>query len=73
MLCSKTGYSWLLPEEGQGMFCLLFRKHNVANTKNKSKKFNLEPAVRFKKRAAEEHANSQQHSAPITAELLSVE
>lgn len=69
--CSKKGYNWLLHEEGQGMFCLLSRKHNVANTKNKSKKFNMEPAVRFKKKAVEEHANSQQHSAAITAELLS--
>lgn len=48
--CSKTGYNWLLYEEGPGMFCLLCRKHNVANTKNKSKKFNMEPAVRFKKK-----------------------
>ena len=69
--CSKTGYNWLLYEEGQGMFCLLCRKHNVVNTKNKSKKFNMEPAVRFKKKAVEEHANSQQHSAAITTELLS--
>ena len=68
--CSKTGYNWLLYEEGQGMFCLLCRKHNVVNTKNKSKKFNMEPAVRFKKKAVEEHANSQQHSAAITAYIL---
>lgn len=52
------------------MFCLLCRKHNVANTKGKSKKFNMEPAVRFKKKAVEEHSNSQQHSAALTAELL---
>ena len=31
----------------------------------------MEPAVCFKKKAVEEHANSQQHSAAITAELLS--
>ena len=30
---------------------------NVANTNNKSKKFHMEPAVRFKKKAEEEHAN----------------
>ena len=52
------------------MFCLLCRKHNVANTKNKTKKFNLEPAVRFKKKAVEENAKSHQHSAAISAELL---
>ena len=39
--------------------------------KNKSKKFNLEPAVRFKKKAVQENAKSNQHSAAISAELLS--
>lgn len=71
MFCSRTGYNWLLYEEGQGMLCLLCRKHNINNTENKSKKFNMEPAVWFKKKAVEEHANSQQHSAAINAELLS--
>ena len=69
--CSKTGYNWLLYEEGQEMFCLFCRKHNVVKAKNQSKKFKMEPAVRFKKKAVEEHANSQQHSAAFTAELLS--
>ena len=53
------------------MFCLFCRKHNVVKAKNQSKKFKMEPAVRFKKKAVEEHANSQQHSAAFTAELLS--
>lgn len=69
--CSKTGFNWLIYEEGRGMFCYLCRKHNVANTKNKSKKFNVEAAVRFKKKAVEDHANSQQHKDAIAAELLS--
>ena len=38
---------------------------------NETKKYNLEPAVRFKRKAVEDHANSQQHAAAITAELLS--
>jgi len=45
MFCSRTGYNWLLYEEGQGMLRLLCRKHNINNTENKSKKFNMEPAV----------------------------
>ena len=69
--CSKTGYNWLLYEEGQRIFCLLCKKHIIANTKIKSKKFNIEPAVRFKKKALEECTNLQQHSAAITAEPLS--
>ena len=53
------------------MFCLLCRKHDTSNNQNKSKKHNVEPAVRFKQKAVEDHANSQQHTAAITAELLS--
>ena len=51
------------------MFCLC-KRHNIANTKNKSKKFNVKPAVRFKKKAVEDHTNCQ-HKDAMTAELLS--
>ena len=53
------------------MFCLLCRKHDATNLQNKSKKFNTEPAVRFKRKSVEEHSTSQQHKAAVTAELLS--
>ena len=53
------------------MFCLFCRKHGTSNNQNKTKKYNLEPAVRFKRKAVEDHANSHQHAAAITAELLS--
>lgn len=53
------------------MFCLLCRKHDVTNLQNKSKKFNTEPAVRFKRKSVEEHSASQQHKAAVSAELLS--
>ena len=69
--CEKTGFNWLVYEEGSGMFCLLCRKHDVANLQNKSKKFNSEPAVRFKRKSVEEHSTSQQHKAAVNAELLS--
>ena len=68
---SNTGVNWLIYKEGKGMFCLLCRKHDTSNNQNKSKKHNVEPAVRFKQKAVEDHANSQQHTAAITAELLS--
>ena len=68
---SNTGVNWLICKEGQGMFCLLCRKHDTSNNQNKSKKYNVEPAVIFKRKAVEDHANSQQHTAAITAELLS--
>ena len=69
--CEKTGLNWLVYVEGRGMFCLLCRKHDVTNLQNKSKKFNTEPAVRFKRKSVEEHSTSQQHKAAVSAELLS--
>lgn len=44
--CNKTGYHWLLFQEGEGMFCILCRQHDTVNPQNKSKKFNSEPSVR---------------------------
>lgn len=53
------------------MFCLLCRKHDATNLQNKSKKFNTEPAARFKCKSIEEHLTSQQQKAAISAEHLS--
>ena len=58
--CQKTGYLWLLYEEGAGMFCMLCKKHNAVNLQKKSKKFNTDSSVRFKRTAIIEHGNSQQ-------------
>lgn len=68
---SSTGVNWLIYEERQGMFCLLCRRHGTSNYQNKSKKYSLEPAIRFKRKAVDNHANSQQHAAAVTAELVS--
>ena len=67
---SSTGVNWLIYEEGQGMFCLLWRKQGTSNYQNKSKKYSLEPAVRFKRKAVDDHENSQQHAAAVVAELV---
>lgn len=67
----STGVNWLIYQERKGMFCLLCRKHGTTNYQNKSKKYSLDPAVRFKRKAVEDHANSQQPAAAVTAELLS--
>ena len=63
--CEKTGLNWLVYVEGRGMFCLLCRKHDATNLQNTSKKFNTEPAVRFKRKSIEEHSTSQQHKAAV--------
>ena len=68
--CEKTGYHWLIYEEGHGMYCFICRKHNMENARNKCKKFNLEPGVRFERKAVEDHASSQQHKASVMAELI---
>ena len=59
--CEKTGLNWLVYVEGRGMFCLLCRKHDATNLQNKSKKFNTEPAVRFKRKSVEEHIYFSRH------------
>ena len=69
--CDKTGYHWLVYEEGKGMFCILCRKHDTANPQNKTKKFNMDVSVRYKRKTVEEHARSAQHMASIETELLS--
>ena len=61
--------NWLIYQEGRGMFCLLCRRHSTSDNQNNSK-YNLEPAIRFKWKVVEDHANSQQHAAAITAKLL---
>lgn len=68
--CEKTGYFWLLYEEGVGMFCLLCKKHNKINLQNKSSKSNIEASVRFKRNAVLEHGNSQQHKSAVEAEMI---
>ncbi len=35
--CEKTGYNWLIYEEGHGMFCAICQKHNSENARNKCK------------------------------------
>ena len=53
------------------MFCIICRKHDTINPQNKSKKFNTEPSVRFKRKTVEEPASHQQHLAAVEAELPS--
>ncbi|KAJ8048373.1 hypothetical protein HOLleu_00656 [Holothuria leucospilota] len=69
--CETTGIWWLVYQENVGMFCLLCRKHNTANLHNKAVEYNQKPAVRFRKRAVQEHAASAKHKAARQAELTS--
>ena len=69
--CDKTGYHWLLYQEGKGMFCIHCRKHDSVNPQNKSRKFNREASIRYKRKTVEEHACTAQHLASVETELLS--
>jgi len=50
---------------------MICRTHDTLNPQNKSKKFNSEPSIRYKRKTVEEHSSHQQHVAAIEAELLS--
>ena len=67
---SQTRLWWLSYVEGKGMFCLLRRKHNLSNKFNKSKTFNIEPSVRYRKLTLLEHVSTQQHRNAVAAEHL---
>ena len=53
------------------MYCILCRKHNAVNPQNKTKKFNADASVRYKRKTIEEHSSSAQHVAALEAELMS--
>ena len=48
-----------------------FGKNNAVNPQNKTKKFNVDASVRYKRKSVEEHAYSAQHVAALEAELMS--
>ena len=66
-----TGIWWLVYQENTGMFCLLCRKHNGTNQQNKAVEYNQKAAVRFRKRAVQEHVESTKHKAAKQTELRS--
>jgi len=66
----STGWNWCVYVEGQGMHCVLCRKHKVQNKQNKSKTFVEEPSCRVRKATLKDHANSQQHKDAVEAEHL---
>ena len=50
-----------LPRRGQGMFCIICKKHGVVNQQNKTDKFTAAPSDRFKSDAIETHKKSGRH------------
>ena len=70
VFCEKTGLPWLVFVEGEGMYCLICKKHKLSNQQNKSDIFNEKPSIRYKTTAINEHAQTQKHSAAISCEMI---
>ena len=60
----------LITEMGEGLFCLLCKKHDTSNPQNKSKVFNKEPCKRFRPEEFEDHCRTSQHMNAVSAEML---
>ena len=66
----ETGIWWLVFQANEGMFCLLCKKHDTHNAKNKTKYFNEILAIRFKPETIRVRADSPQHKLAIQLEML---
>lgn len=56
--------------EGEGLYCLLCKKHDKCNPQNKSKIFNKVLCRRFRPEALADHLQTTQHKNAITTEML---
>ena len=56
--------------EGEGLFCLLCKKHGTSNPQNKLKVFNKEPCKRFRLGEFEDQCRTSQHMNAVSAEML---
>ena len=71
MYCERTGVWWAVYVEGEGMYCLLCRKHLSKAVRNKSDIFSVHPSTRFKWGTLDSHRKSDKHISSISNELLS--
>ena len=67
----KKNTWWLCFTEGEGMYCLICKKHDTKNLQNKSEKFTECASDRYKLDAVNTHMKSDRHNAAIQAELIS--
>ena len=61
---------WPVYVEGEGLFCLLCKRHDMSNPQNKSKVFNKEPCKRFRPEEFEDHCRTSQQMNTVSAEML---
>ena len=68
--CVKTEMWRPVYVEGEGLFCLLCKKHDTSNPQNKLKVFNKEPCKRFRLGEFEDQCRTSQHMNAVSAEML---
>ena len=61
---------WLSYVEGEGMFCIACKKHNIKHPQNKHEVFTAAPGIRFKQNAITTHSKRSLHSAVLERETL---
>ncbi len=61
---------WLTYIEGEGMYCLVCKKHRCKSLQNKSDKFSEQPGVRFRTDSVDSHQKFASHIAAIQSDLL---
>ena len=61
---------WLVYVEGEGMYCLVCKKHMMKHPQNKREVFSGTPSVRFKNDAITTHRTSKLHEAAIENEFM---
>lgn len=61
---------WLCFVEGEGMLCLLCKKHAVKTMQNKESAFTQTPSLRLKYDAIKIHRDSDRHRKAVSQELL---
>ena len=61
---------WLCYQEGQGLYCILCKKHGAKNLQNKESKFAETPGVRFHTDAIKGHATGKAHKDARSAEYM---
>ena len=68
--CKQSGYWWAVYVEGEGIYCLLCRKHHSKSQQNKSETFATDASKRFKWTTFTDHAASTKHTTTVSNELL---
>ena len=63
--CSVANCFGAVFVEGQGLYCLLCKRHNNCSAQNKAEKFAAVPSTRFKRATLKEHKASKAHKDTI--------